>query len=86
MAKIEIPKSMRNELGPEMKMDVHWVDVKLHDGRAFKNLVVRGGAYITGRASDQNGEGGLPFSTTDIRTIRRHSILPFWRTSELKAT
>lgn len=78
MTKIEIPESMRDKLGPEMKMDVHWADVKLHDGRSFKNLVVRGGAYITGRAADQNGEGDLPFSTADIKAIRRHSILPFW--------
>lgn len=45
MAKIEIPAALRAKLGPEMKMDVHWADVKLHDGRVIKNLVVRGGLH-----------------------------------------
>ncbi|HYF19035.1 MAG TPA: hypothetical protein VEA40_14290 [Ramlibacter sp.] len=61
-----------------MKMDVHWVDVQLHDGQVLKNLEVRGGRYITGRGEDPNGEGDLPFTAADIKKIRRHSILPFW--------
>ena len=61
-----------------MKMDVHWVDVKLRDGRVIKKLVVRGGRYITGRAEDLNGEGDVPFSSDDITKVRRHTVLPFW--------
>jgi hypothetical protein len=78
MAKIELPATLLAALGPEMKMDIHWVDVKLCDGQVIKNLVVRGGRYITGRSNDSNGEGDLPFTADDIRKVRRHSILPFW--------
>jgi hypothetical protein len=78
MAAVDIPVALREKLGPEMKMDTHWVDVKLHDGRVFKNLVVQGSRYVTGRDSDPNGEGVLPFTGDDIKKLRRHSILPFW--------
>ena len=43
----------------------------------MKNLVVRGGRFITGRSGDRNGEGNLPFTGSEIRSIRRHSVLPF---------
>ena len=82
MASLKLHPSLQALLGPEMKMDTHWVDVKLRDGREFMNLVVRGGAYITGRAEDPNGEGVLPFEADDVLAIRRHSLLgalwPFW--------
>ena len=80
MSKIEIPEQLRFKLGPEMKMDVHWVDVKLVSGKVFRHLVVRGGRYITGRANDENGEGSLPFVSADIANVRRESIRlwPFW--------
>jgi hypothetical protein len=78
MAKIEIPEALQKKLGPEMKMDTHWVDIKLQDGQVLKNLVVRGGRYITGYGIDPNGERLLLFRTTDIMKIRRHSIFPFW--------
>lgn len=78
MAKIEIPKQFLKNLGPSMSMDVHWIDVKLKDGRKFKKLVVRGGRYITGRYADKTGESDLPFKSSDIKKIRRTSILPFW--------
>lgn len=78
VAKIEIPKSLQEKLGSEMKMDTHWIDIKLQDGQVLKNLVVRGGRYITGHDGDPNGEGPLPFGSADIMEIRRHSILPFW--------
>lgn len=77
MARIEIPQALKSSLGPEMKMDVHWVDVTLRDGRKLKNLVVRGGAFITGRGSDTGGEGALDFISDDIVRLRRHSRLPF---------
>jgi hypothetical protein len=63
-------------------MDVHWVDVKLAEGRKFINLVVRGGSVITGRSTDPNGEGPLPFVSEEVVTLRRHAQLgalwPFW--------
>jgi hypothetical protein len=77
MSKIPIPEFLLDKLGPEMKMDIHWIDVRLHDRRLFKNLVVRGSRYITGHANDPDGEGLLPFSAADIQSIRRTSFLPF---------
>lgn len=76
--RVEIPENLRERLGADMKMDVHWIDVKLRDGRVMKNLVARGRRYITGQSRDADGEGEVPFSTTDIQNIRRHSIFPFW--------
>lgn len=82
MTSIRLPPHICGKLGPEMKMDVHWVDVKLVNGMKLMNLVVRGGSTITGRAADPNGEGALPFESTDIVSIRRHSVFgamwPFW--------
>lgn len=82
MNQLELPPPLRAKLGPEMKMDVHWVDVKLRDGRRFMNLVLRGGTYLTGRADDPNGEGALPFTAIEIVDIRRKALLgalwPFW--------
>ncbi len=75
MSRIPIPEHLLCRLGPEMKMDVHWVDVKLKDNRCFHNLAVRGGRYLTGRAQDQNGEGELPFQQSDIANVRRHAFL-----------
>ncbi|MBS0215470.1 MAG: hypothetical protein JSR50_06895 [Proteobacteria bacterium] len=76
MARIEIPENFIAVLGPEMSMDVHWIDVKLKDGRDFKNLVVRGGRYITGKSNDPEGIGNLNFTSSDIQTIRRHRSKP----------
>ena len=80
MSKIEIPEQLRSKLGPEMKMDVHWIDVKLKTGKTFRRLVVRGSRYITGRENDENGEGQLPFESSDIGNVRRAStwFWPFW--------
>jgi hypothetical protein len=78
MAKIQIPEKYITKIGAPMQMDVHWVDVKLKDGRKFRKLVVRGGQYITGRYQDKTGESDLDFSTDDILKIRRSSFLPFW--------
>ena len=80
MAKIEVPTALLAKLGPAMQMDVHWVDVKLKSGKCFYKLVVRGSRYITGRSSDPDGEGALPFNSTDIATLRRQSIWwwPLW--------
>lgn len=82
MTTVLLSAHLRAKLSPEMKMDVHWVDVKLVDGTTFINLVVRGGSAITGRATDPNGEGPLPFVSGDIVALRRHALLgdlwPFW--------
>jgi hypothetical protein len=68
------------KIGPEMKMDVHYVDVKLREGRVFTNVVVRGGSYITGFSEESARE--LPFVADDIAKIRRHALFgrlwPFW--------
>ncbi|CAM4309297.1 hypothetical protein [Pseudoalteromonas byunsanensis] len=85
MAKIEIPSHLRKKLGAEMKMDVHWVDVKLRNGEVYKRLVVRGDRYITGKDNDPNGEGDLPFNSADIEDIRRQSIVPYWLYSLFKS-
>jgi hypothetical protein len=77
MARIEIPNKLLDCLGPSMSMDIHWVDVKLKDGRIYRKLVVRGGKYITGRTSDPEGIGMLEFSSGDIYKVRRKSIMPF---------
>jgi len=71
MSKIAIPQHLLAHLGPEMKMDVHWVDVLLKDRSKRKGLVVRGGHFITGNKSDPQGEGPLDFGTDDILNIRR---------------
>jgi len=78
MARIEIPQELLVDLGPEMSMDVHWVDVKLRNGQRFRRLVVRGGRFLTGRDTDIQGEGNLPFSGDDIVKIRRASWLPLF--------
>lgn len=75
---VKLPEKFKSDLGPDMKMDVHWIDVKLKDNRVLKNLVVRGRTYITGRIDDECGEGELPFESEDIVKIRRHSIFPFF--------
>ena len=82
MSRIAIPSHLVVNLGAEMKMDTHWIDVRLRDGQFFGNLVVQGSRFITGRALDRNGEGTLPFGADDIVNIRRRSLLgavwPFW--------
>jgi len=89
MTSLRLPPHLLAKLGPEMKMDVHWVDVKLADGSKFMNLVVRGGSTITGRATDPNGEGALPFVSEDIVALRRHALLgalwPFWDQNSKRA-
>jgi hypothetical protein len=71
MSNIPIPEHLLGHLGPEMKMDVHWVDVLLKDQSMRKGLVVRGGQFITGRKADPQGEGTLDFASEDILNVRR---------------
>ncbi len=61
-----------------MAMDVHWIDVKLRDGRRLYKLVVRGGRYITGRDTDPDGEGELDFNANDLVKVRRQAIVKWW--------
>lgn len=80
MSNIEIPLHLRAKLGAEMKMDVHWIDVRLKDGRAIYRLAVRGGRYITGFADACDGESALSFAAEDIINLRRTArrYWPFW--------
>lgn len=78
MSKVEIPKHLLLNIGAEMKMDVHWVDVKLDNGSVHHEMVVRGGCYLTGYSSDQNGEGAVPFKSKQIVAIRRHKLVKWW--------
>ncbi len=71
MSKIEIPKHLLSHLGKEMKMDIHFVDVKLKDGTKLTGLVVRGRKFITGQKTDPDGIGQLDFEMEDILNIRR---------------
>lgn len=64
MKKPEIPELFRSRLGSEMKMDVHWVDVKLKSGVVHRGLVVRGARYLAG--TQQDPDGGVPFCADDI--------------------
>jgi len=78
MAYIEIPPAHQKRLGISV-YDTHWADVRLHDKRVFRNLVVREGRIITGQASDPEGEGELDFTASDIKDIKRHgAIWPWW--------
>lgn len=74
MAKIEIPETFLDKLGPEAAMDLTVIHVTLKDGRKFRNLAVRGRCYITGRADAPNGESDLDFGSQDIARIKR----AFW--------
>lgn len=74
MAKIEIPFYLLPKLGVEMNSSCYLIDVELRDGRIYRNLVVKGDLYITGRSTDKNGEGSLPFSSVDIGDIHRHAF------------
>jgi len=73
---VEVPAHLRERLGPEMKMDVHWVDVKLRSGLRLYNLVVRGGRFFAGFATQADGEGIVPFTSGDVVAVRRH--MPRW--------
>lgn len=66
-----------------MKMDYHIIDVRLKDGRTLSRLVVQGGRFVTGRETDFNGMGELPFRSEDIANVRRCALVlgglwPFW--------
>lgn len=78
MSKVQIPDHLLSKLGPAMAMDVHWIDVKLSNGSVHPKMVVRGGRYITGNAKDKNGEGNVPFTTQEIKAIRRKKLFGWW--------
>lgn len=79
LSRIEIPADFLEKIGPEVKMDCHWIDIRLKDGRVVTNLVVRGGRFITGHASAFNDESELSFSAADIRNVKRRALMGnFW--------
>ena len=78
MAKLELSEALRAKLGPEHKMDFHWVDVKLRDGRKLFRLVVRGGSYLVGYEDDPNGERDLDFESVDIVALRPAALFRCW--------
>jgi hypothetical protein len=82
LSRIEIPADLLEKIGSEMKMDFHWIDVRLNDGKVVTNLVVRSGRFLTGHASALNGESELSFSAADIRNVRRRALMgalwPLW--------
>ncbi len=79
MAYIELAPWHQKKIGSPMAPDVHWIDVRLRDGRIVRNLVVRNGRVISGRADDENGEGDLDFIAIDIVSVKRHGVFwPWW--------
>jgi hypothetical protein len=83
--KIELPASLIKSLGPEMAMDVHWIDLKLKNGKILKKVVVRGGRFISGRDTGSNQEEAFELKKEDIIGLRRHSLLPVGRFSTVEA-
>jgi hypothetical protein len=78
MSKVEIPFELRSKLGAEMKMDIHWVRVKLRNGTVHANMIVRGARYITGTSKDRDGVGTVPFVGSEILDIRREGLFAWW--------
>ena len=85
MAKIQIPGQLKQNLGPAMGMDIHWIDAKLQDGSIARNLVVRGETYITGASEHPKGEGQVNFTSEEIQNIRRPPAIwsPIWPKNEI---
>lgn len=78
MAFIELPPWHQKRIG-NAAYDTNWIDVKLKDGRIYRNLVLREGRVITGQASDPDGEGDLDFTAIEIKAVKRHgAIWPWW--------
>ena len=79
MARVSIPTHLRNNQGKLIHGDLHWVDVKLCNGRVMRGLASQG-EFLTGvmTAADGARECELPFTSSDIKKLRPHSILPFW--------
>ncbi len=80
MAVIWIPEHLKADVGTRCHWDVYPVDVRLRDGRVFRNLAAREGVCITGY-HDGTADSALPFVAADIETLRPHiPLLPFWAT------
>ena len=69
---VEVPAHLRERLSPEMKMGVHWVNVKLRCGLRLYNLVVRGGRFFAGFVTQADGEGIVPLASEDVVPVRPH--------------
>jgi len=55
MSRIEIPKHLVSNIGNELKMDFHAIDVRLKASRTFPKLAVKAPDTSTGREGDLNG-------------------------------
>ena len=73
MAHITLPEPFRAFVGPGHH-DAHWIDVRLLDGRVYRNLIVRGGIEITGRAFPSPDDSPLPFEASDIAEVRPQAM------------
>jgi hypothetical protein len=69
---LKLPNEFRASLGAEMKMDTHWIDVRLRSGRRVKNVVVRGGSVLTGVETPAGSLTPLDFSPDEIMSVARH--------------
>jgi len=78
MSKIKIPDHLLPKLGADMKMDCHWIDVKLVNGKVHNKIVVRGGRYITGYFDSPDGVCDVNFKSKDIKDIRRQTFFTWW--------
>ena len=69
-------------LGLSMEPDMHWIDVRLADRRVLRNLTLRNGMFITGRADDDHGENDPDVRAGDIVAGKRHGAWwPWWQFS-----
>ncbi len=78
MSKIKIPDHLLSKLGAEMKMDCHWIDVKLANGKVHNKMEVRGSRYITGYFYSSGGNCEINFKSEDIKDIRRQTFFTWW--------
>lgn len=78
MNRIEIPVELRSKLGPDKGDGIHWIDVKLYDGRTLKHRMVLDGKHIVFSQFESGSDRGPLFSSRDIVHLRRHSAFPFW--------
>jgi hypothetical protein len=73
MAEILIPENFREHArAAPNHWDVHFVSVRLKDGRIFRKLAAREGVCITGRVSSSGVVNPLPFKAEDIADLEAH--------------
>jgi len=74
MARVEIPPYLlwKVQLAPDIHQRL--IDVELRDGRIYRRLTMKDQRYISGRNTDEYGEGSLPFSSLDICNVQKHTF------------